>query len=117
MTNFDSKPLILAAVAGDQAATAQLLAMHRGRLAHRLRTRLELNPYADFSAEDVLQEVYVVMGMDGVNCEVLNRVDVPFVVPAKISVPEKATFVDPNVPLAVSLTVSITCQSVNNMAA
>ncbi len=59
MTASELERLIRGAVSGDHGATAELLVRHSGRLARRLRTRLELNPFADFSAEDVLQEVFV----------------------------------------------------------
>ncbi|MEM8944982.1 MAG: RNA polymerase sigma factor [Planctomycetota bacterium] len=48
-----------AAIAGDRDATARLLVAHGDRLANRLARRLELNPFADFSVEDALQEAYV----------------------------------------------------------
>ena len=48
-----------AAVAGDRDALARLLMLHGDHLCRRISRRLELNPYADFSAEDVLQEAYV----------------------------------------------------------
>ncbi len=47
------------AIAGDRDATARLLIQHGDRLAQRITRRLELNPFADFCAEDVLQEAYV----------------------------------------------------------
>ncbi len=59
MTQSEPKRLIRFAPSGDHGAVAELLVRHSGRLARRLRTRLELNPFADFSAEDVLQEVFV----------------------------------------------------------
>ncbi len=59
MTQSEPDRLIRCAVSGDHGATAELLVRHGDRLARRLRTRLELNPFADFSAEDVLQEVFV----------------------------------------------------------
>jgi RNA polymerase sigma-70 factor (ECF subfamily) len=51
--------LIEQAVSGQHTATAKLLVLNSARLSMRLRSRLELNPFADFSADDVLQEVFV----------------------------------------------------------
>ncbi len=60
MNNRDSlEHLIDQAVGGDRAATAQLLASYASRLMRRLTMRLELNPFADFCADDVLQEVFM----------------------------------------------------------
>lgn len=47
------------AINGDRDAAARLLMQHGDRLARRVTRRLELNPFADFSVEDVLQEAYV----------------------------------------------------------
>ena len=47
------------AVGGDRDAVARLLILQSGRLANRISSRLRLNAYADFSADDVLQEVYL----------------------------------------------------------
>ncbi len=54
-----SQRLIEQAINGDRAATADLLASHADRLVRRLEMRLKLNPFTDFSADDVLQEVFV----------------------------------------------------------
>lgn len=48
-----------AVVAGDRQAFARLLVEHGDRLARRIDSRLQLNPFADFSADDVLQEAYI----------------------------------------------------------
>jgi RNA polymerase sigma-70 factor (ECF subfamily) len=47
------------AIAGDRHALAELLVEHGGPLTERLSNRLRLNPFADFSVEDVLQEVFL----------------------------------------------------------
>ena len=47
------------ALAGDREAIARLLCLHGGRLAARLSHRLQLNPFVEFSADDVLQEVFL----------------------------------------------------------
>ena len=48
-----------AALAGDKDALGRLLTARRDVLSRRIGSRLKLNPYADFSANDVLQEVFV----------------------------------------------------------
>ncbi len=48
-----------AAAAGDRDVLAQLLVEHSGALSRRLAAQLELNPFVDFTVEDVLQEVFL----------------------------------------------------------
>lgn len=59
-----------AALAGDQNALARLLMAQAPRLAGRIRQRLQLNPFADFGVEDVLQEVFldIIRGIRGIHC-------------------------------------------------
>ncbi len=47
------------ALAGDRDAIGRVLILHGDRLARRIAYRIELNPFVDFSAEDVLQETFV----------------------------------------------------------
>lgn len=56
--NDDEEDMALA-VLGDRDAAARLLILQSGRLARRIDGRLRLNPFAGFSSEDVLQEVYI----------------------------------------------------------
>ena len=57
--DFNQDQLIQAAQAGDRDALARLLMHESPRLHKRVAERLQLNPFADFSADDVLQEVFV----------------------------------------------------------
>lgn len=57
--NDPDRTLEAAAVSGNRDALAQLLVAHGGPLSRRLAARLELNPFADFAVEDVLQEVFL----------------------------------------------------------
>lgn len=43
---------------GDNTELVSILYTHRARLLKRIDSRIGLNPYADFSAEDVLQEAF-----------------------------------------------------------
>jgi hypothetical protein len=43
-----------AALGGDRDAIARLLMAHSARLSRRVATRLDLNPFRDFSTDDVL---------------------------------------------------------------
>jgi RNA polymerase sigma-70 factor (ECF subfamily) len=48
---------ITQATSGDVLATMHLVSAHRSRLIKRIERRLRLNPFADFSAEDIMQEI------------------------------------------------------------
>jgi len=52
-------PDLTAALTGDRDAIGRVLLLHGDQLARRIACRLELNPFVDFSAEDVLQEVFI----------------------------------------------------------
>ncbi len=56
---FDAGASLESAIAGDRDGLAQLLVEHSDRLTRRLASRLQLNPFIDFSLEDVLQEVFL----------------------------------------------------------
>ena len=47
------------ATSGDRDAIARLLIAHSPRLARRIGTHLRMNPFAGFSIDDVLQELYI----------------------------------------------------------
>jgi RNA polymerase sigma-70 factor (ECF subfamily) len=55
----DLRADLSAAVAGDQHALARLLVQQGDRLARRIRSRIDLNPFVEFTHEDVLQEVFI----------------------------------------------------------
>ncbi|MCA9168015.1 MAG: sigma-70 family RNA polymerase sigma factor [Planctomycetales bacterium] len=50
---------LAAAMRGDRDALARLLCEHGSRLAARIGRRLQMNPFVEFSADDVLQEVFI----------------------------------------------------------
>ncbi len=59
MDYLASQDDLVAVVAGDQNVLAKLLVEFAPQLSRRIEQKLQFNPFADFGAEDVLQEVFV----------------------------------------------------------